>query len=98
MWYIKNNSRTSKFEAFNVQIVATAEPQCMAANRSVLLFRMIYKRGVPISKVTRLWAGRPGFDSRQGEGLFFSLPPRLERFGGPPGLPPNGYRGLFLRG
>jgi hypothetical protein len=41
--------------------------------------------------------GRPGFDSRQGQGIF-SVPQRPDRLWGPLCLLPNGYRGLFLLG
>jgi hypothetical protein len=50
-----------------------------------------------VSTMTRLRAGRPGFDSRQGLGLplvaTVSRPPS-----GPPSLQTNGYRRLFPRG
>jgi hypothetical protein len=42
---------------------------------------------------TRLWAGRPGFNSRQEQWWdFFSSPPRPNRLWGPPNLLSNGYR------
>jgi hypothetical protein len=44
-----------------------------------------------------LWAGRPGFNSRQGHWWnFFSSPPRPYQLWGPPSLPSNRYRGLVL--
>jgi hypothetical protein len=47
-----------------------------------------------VSAVTELWAGRPGFDSRQGQG-FFSSPPRSDRLWDLPSLLSNGYRNSF---
>jgi hypothetical protein len=46
---------------------------------------------------TRLQAGLPGFESRQGLGIFSSLPRPYRRWG-PPNLLSNGYRMLLTRG
>jgi hypothetical protein len=54
-------------------------------------------RSSSVSTVTRLRAGRPGFDSRQGRG-FFSSPYRADGLWGPPSLLSNLYWGLFRRG
>jgi hypothetical protein len=49
--------------------------------------------------VTRLRVGRPEFDSGwDKEEKFFSSPPRLDRFWGPPSLLYNGYQGDFSAG
>jgi hypothetical protein len=59
--------------------------------RSLILDSRILDSSVSI--VTRLLAGRPGFDSRQGQGIFVfataCIPGRV-----PPSLLCNGYRGV----
>jgi hypothetical protein len=42
---------------------------------------------------TRLWAGRPGFDSGQGQEIFFSSPWRPDILCGPHSFLSIGYRG-----
>jgi hypothetical protein len=60
----------------------------------IMAWRYRKSQDSSISTVTRLRAGRPGFDSRQ-EQKFFSRPDRLP---GPPSLLSDGYRVLFPRG
>jgi hypothetical protein len=49
--------------------------------------------------VARLWAGRQGFNSQQGQWWdFFLSPQRPERLWGPPSLLSNGHRGSYPRG
>jgi hypothetical protein len=55
----------------------------------------IRHRGSSVNKVTRLWAGRPEFNSRKGLRLFISTPPRPDRLSGPLSLLSNGYWGFF---
>jgi hypothetical protein len=50
-----------------------------------------------VSIVTRLRAGRLGFDSRKGL-EFFSSPPLSDRLWGPPSFLSSGYQRLFRRG
>jgi hypothetical protein len=50
-----------------------------------------------LSIVTRQRAGRPGFDSREGYGVF-SSPPHPVWLWGPPSLLSSGYPEPFLRG
>jgi hypothetical protein len=48
--------------------------------------------GSSVRRVTKLQAGRLGFDSREGWGRdLSSSPPRPDRLGGLPSLLPNGY-------
>jgi hypothetical protein len=58
----------------------------------------IYRsRNRSVSVVTRLQAGRPGFNFRKGQRFFSSLP-HPDLLWGPPSLPSNGYRGFFPLG
>jgi len=52
-------------------------------------------RNGAVSIITRLRAGRPGFDSRQLLGFFFFSPLSLYRLWGLLTLLSNGYRGSF---
>jgi hypothetical protein len=54
-------------------------------------------RGGSVSTVTWLRAGRPEFESRQGQG-FFSSPPHSDRLCGPPSHLSSGYREDLLLG
>jgi hypothetical protein len=83
----------------------TADPHLnlplMPTNLRSLYFPNIYhgakSRDSSVSKVTRLWAGRPRFDSRQGRD-FCSSPPPPDRLWGPPSLLSNGYKGCYIGG
>jgi hypothetical protein len=74
----------------------------LSSNGSNSLFRHLYRSptwGSSVSIITRIRAGRPGSDSRQGQGRnVFSLPPRPHRLWGPPSLLSDGYRGIFPGG
>jgi hypothetical protein len=59
-------------------------------------YPMVRSRDSPVSIVTRLWDGRPGFDPRRGKWWdFFSYPPRPDQLWDPPSFLFNGYRGSF---
>jgi hypothetical protein len=51
-----------------------------------------------VSIVTRLGAGRSGFNSPEGQGIFSSLPPRPDWFWGTHSLLSSGYRGSLPEG
>jgi hypothetical protein len=55
--------------------------------------------GSPVGTDTKLRARRPGFNSWQGQGVFFfsSSPPRPDRLCAPSSLLSDGYRRLFPR-
>jgi len=58
------------------------------------LFSELWERGGRSLAMTRLQAGRPGFDSRLRQG-FLSSPPYPDWLWGPPSLLPNGYWEFF---
>jgi hypothetical protein len=79
---------------------------CYLYTSKLFLFNFSKSRDSSVGVVTRLRAGRSGFDSWQGQLWDFfdfrgggwellSSPPRPERFWGPPSLLSNGYQGLF---
>jgi hypothetical protein len=60
-------------------------------------FMFNYEPDISVSIVTRLKAGRLGFDFLEVQG-HFSSPPHPDRLWGPPSLLLNGYRRLFPTG
>jgi hypothetical protein len=57
------------------------------------LFILIFRTGISQSMGDGLWAGRPGFESRQGQEIF-SSPQSPDRLWGPPSFLSNVYREL----
>jgi hypothetical protein len=70
---------------------------CNSSSANINQFKFTFLLGCVIFQsliVTGLWAGRPGFDSRESQG-FFSSPPRPDRLWCSSSLLPNGYQGIF---
>jgi hypothetical protein len=77
-----------------VYFVVTQKHPRISHQQWVLLVPVLWALRSAVA--TRLQAGRPGFDSWQGQ-RFFSSPPHPDRLWGPPSLPSIGYRGLWVK-
>jgi hypothetical protein len=87
------------FRSFFLFVISCFFPFILFFFLSFIFTVELYSRCSSVNTVTSLRAGRPWFDSWQGQWRnIFSSPPRPYRHWGPPNLLPAGCRELFPRG